>query len=137
MRRYLQHLYLFLYVEAFTNCPFLASNDTGVLPLICVPMFCVHQKMPRIRRCFWCGSKGHRIERCSMQAGAEIRKLQELVRTQQTGEMLQMQPSNDTSRLQEWQKRAQCWMLCFGFWKFTQRGARRYQVDQIGRNLPP
>ena len=40
-------------------------------------------QMPRIRKCFGCGSTGHRIERCPTRAGAEIRKLRELVRTQQ------------------------------------------------------
>ena len=39
--------------------------------------------MPRIRKCFGCGSTGHRIERCPTRAGAEIRKLRKLVRTQQ------------------------------------------------------
>ena len=40
-------------------------------------------QMPRIRRCFGCGAKGHRKERCPTRAGAEIRKLRKLVRTQQ------------------------------------------------------
>ena len=43
----------------------------------------VAAQMPRIRRCFGCGAKGHRIERCPTRAGAEIRKLRKLVRTQQ------------------------------------------------------
>ena len=38
--------------------------------------------MPGIRRCFGCGSKGHRIERCPTRSGAEIRKLRQLLRTQ-------------------------------------------------------
>ena len=40
-------------------------------------------QMPRIRRCFGCGAKGHQKERCPTRAGAEIRKLRKLVRTQQ------------------------------------------------------
>ena len=39
-------------------------------------------QMPRIRRCFGCGSKGHRIERCPTCSGAKIRKLRQLLRTQ-------------------------------------------------------